>query len=80
MSVADSLNCLELYKVKIKSLTTGTRSWCFSLPSPHVLIFFKLEDNCFIISYWFLTDECIQKLWYIYAMEYHSAIKKNAFE
>ena len=26
------------------------------------------------------TDECIRKLWYIYTMEYYSAIKKNAFE
>ena len=26
------------------------------------------------------TDECIQKLWYIYTMEYHSAIKRNTFE
>ena len=25
-------------------------------------------------------DECIRKLWYIYTMEYYSAIKKNAFE
>ena len=27
-----------------------------------------------------LTDEWIKKLWYIYAMEYYSAIKRNAFE
>ena len=26
------------------------------------------------------TDECIKKLWYIYTMEYYSAIKRNAFE
>ena len=26
------------------------------------------------------TDEWIKKLWYIYTMEYHSAIKMNAFE
>ena len=26
------------------------------------------------------TDEWIKKLWYIYTMEYNSAIKRNAFE
>ena len=26
------------------------------------------------------TDEWIKKLWYIYIMEYYSAIKRNAFE
>ena len=26
------------------------------------------------------TDEWIKKLWYVYTMEYYSAIKKNAFE
>ena len=27
-----------------------------------------------------LADEQIKKLWYVYTMEYHSAIKRNAFE
>ena len=26
------------------------------------------------------TDEWIKKLWYVYSMEYYSAIKRNAFE
>ena len=26
------------------------------------------------------TDEWIRKLWYVYTMEYYSAIKKNTFE
>ena len=26
------------------------------------------------------TDEWIRKLWYIYTIEYYSAIKSNAFE
>ena len=25
------------------------------------------------------TDECIKKMWYIYTMEYNSAIKRNDF-
>ena len=29
---------------------------------------------------WPSTDKWIRKLWYIYTMEYYSAIKKNAFE
>ena len=29
---------------------------------------------------WPLTDEWIKKLWYIYTMEYYSAININAFE
>ena len=28
----------------------------------------------------FVVDEWIRKLWYIYTMEYYSAVKKNSFE
>ena len=27
-----------------------------------------------------MTDEWIKKLWYVYIMEYYSAIKRNTFE
>ena len=27
-----------------------------------------------------MTDERIKKLWYIYKMEYYSAVKRNTFE
>ena len=27
-----------------------------------------------------MTDEWIKELWYVYTMEYYSAIKRNAFE
>ena len=27
-----------------------------------------------------MTDEWIKKLWYVYTMEYYSAIKRNTFE
>ena len=35
-----------------------------------------------ITTYWGCpsADECVRKLWYIYTMEYYSAIKKNTFE
>ena len=26
------------------------------------------------------ADKCVRKVWYIYTMEYYSAIKKNTFE
>ena len=27
-----------------------------------------------------MIDECVRKSWYIFTMEYYSAIKRNAFE
>ena len=39
--------------------------------------FFFMEDNCFTILCWFLP---FINLWYIYTMEYYSAITKNSVE
>ena len=41
------------------------------------------RDTCtpmFIAARFPLADEWVRKLWYIYTMEYYSAIKKNVFE
>ena len=29
---------------------------------------------------WPLTDECIEKLWYLYIVDYYSAVRTDAFE
>ena len=47
-----------------------------------LIIFFAAKDGGVLYSQqkqdW--ADEWIRKLWYIYTMEYYSAIKKNSFE
>ena len=62
--------------------------WAYTLRKP------ELKDTCtpmFITALFTiartwkqprypLADKWIRKLWYIYTMEYYSAIKKNAFE
>ena len=48
-------------------------------------LFKKIRDTFIIARTWkqpscSSADEWIRKLWYIYTMEYYSAIKKNSFE
>ena len=38
------------------------------------------EAKVLELYYQKMLDEWIRKLWYIYTMEYYSAIKKNTFE
>ena len=40
----------------------------------------RIERDTCTPMYIHLTDEWIRKLWYIYTMEYYSAITKNAFK
>ena len=69
-------------------MTQQSHCWAYTLRKP------ELKDTCtpvfiavlFIIARTWKqprcpsADEWIGKLWYIYTMEYYSAIKKNAFE
>ena len=69
-------------------MTQQSHFWAYTLRKP------ELREMCtpiFIIAQFIiartwkqsrypLADKWIRKLWYIYTMEYYSAIKKNAFE
>jgi hypothetical protein len=51
---------------------TGKKDTCFTMFIAALFIIARSwkEPRCFS------TEECIQKMWYIYTMEYYSAIKK----
>ena len=67
-------------------MTQQSHCWAYTLRKP------ELRDTCTPIAALIITartwkqprcpsaDEWIRKLWYLYRMEYYSAIKKNAFE
>ena len=70
-------------------MTQQSHCWAYTLRKP------ELKETCvppMLITALFTkartrkqpkcpsADEWIRKLWYIYTMEYYSAIKKNAFE
>ena len=46
----------------------------------HLYVFFGEISIEFFGPFFPSADEWIRKLWYIYTMEYYSAIKKNTFE
>ena len=63
-----------------------SHSWAYTLRKPDLK-----EIPMFIAALFIIArtrkqlrcpsaDECIRNLWYIYTMEYYSAIKKNSFE
>ena len=47
------------------------------LKNTHIIKYLEKVKECIYCP---SADEWIRKLWYIYTMEYYSAIKKNAFE
>ena len=69
-------------------MTQQSHYWAYTLRKP------ELRDTCtpvFIAALFIIArtwkqprcpsaDEWIRKLWYLYTMEYYSAIEKNAFE
>ena len=67
-------------------MTQKSHFWAYTLRKP------ELRDTCtpmFITALFIIArkqprcpsaDEWIKKLWYIYTMEYYSAIKKNSFK
>jgi hypothetical protein len=60
------------FKSKIKIKMCNTPYLPLTLPGfcKNPRVFYKSKDK---------TEEWIQKMWYIYTMEYYSAIKKNEF-
>ena len=66
-------------------MTQQSHCWAYTLRKP------ELKETMFITALFIiartwkqprssLADEWIRNLWYIYTMEYYSAIKKNTFE
>ena len=66
-------------------MTQESHCWAYTPRKP------ELKETLFIAALFIIArtwkqprcpsaDEWIRKLWYIYTIEYYSAIKKNAFE
>ena len=70
-------------------MTQQSHYWAYTLRKPqfkkaHGRAMFIAEvfiiDRTWKQSRCLLTNEWLKKLWYVYTMEYYSAIKRNEFE
>ena len=55
-------------------MTQQPHCWAYTLRHVYPNVHRRKQPRCPS------ADEWIRKLWYIYTMQYYSAIKKNAFE
>jgi hypothetical protein len=58
-----------------EDVPTGNKCTCSTMLTTALFIIARkwIEPRCHS------TEECVQKMWYIYTMEYYSAIKNNEF-
>jgi hypothetical protein len=66
---------IPLLAIYPEDVPTGKKDTCSTMFRAALFIIAKSwkKPRCFS------TEEWIQKMWYIYTMEYYSAIKKNEF-
>jgi hypothetical protein len=64
-----------LLSIYPEDIPTGKKDTCSTMFIAALFIIARSWKECRCPS----TDEWIQKMWYIYTMEYYSAIKKNEF-
>ena len=72
---------LKVYIKKTMIMTSGPiTSWQIDRETTETVTDFIILGTAIFSTVSVYADEWIRKLWYIYTMEYYSAIKKNTFE